>query len=83
MHKNDSQVVNLFMFLGFAHAKAACRKLMKLTPGCKNSHVGKIFRVIFRQADSSNSSIVDVDLGGDSQNFLGKFIRFFVTLSYF
>jgi len=51
--------------------------LMKLTPGRKNSHVGKIFRVIFRQADSSNSSVVDVDLGGGFTKLLSQICKIF------
>jgi len=31
--KKDSQVVNFFALTGSAHSKAACRMLMKLTPG--------------------------------------------------
>jgi len=31
--KKDSQVVNLFTILGYMSAKAACKMLVKLTPG--------------------------------------------------
>ena len=31
-HKKDSQIKQLFALLGFAHVKAACKKMVKLTP---------------------------------------------------